>query len=177
MPKLWLKLLLLAFSAVFLIYLGLPSPEFPAPPEGSLQSNEPGDIKDQNVKAYFTDLSREEIITSYQEKFRLINFQNLPSFTIRLANHPPEDARTVIREQIQSSYLEELVHPFRESIYINGFEPREEKDKIVVNGKNFKNKIVIKYVRPSGMERILVGIGIAFGLFLISKTIKLFLKI
>ena len=37
-------------------------------------------------------------------------------------NYPPEDAQTLIRDQTQATFLEEIVHPMRESLFIAGNE-------------------------------------------------------
>ncbi len=80
--------ILLSFLLLFTIYyLLLPAPNFPAPPPGSLRSNEPGDMESTYRRAYFTNYSRSDILKYYSQTFNLkIPFQILQ-------NHPPEEAR------------------------------------------------------------------------------------
>lgn len=130
-------------------YLFLPSPKFPNPPPDSVQSKEKADIESPFRRAYFTNYTREEVIAHYKNQFRY------HYFTLEL-NYPPEDAQTLIRDQTRSVYLEELVHPFRESIYINGFIARVPKDDIWYKGVHYQEKITIKYVPSSLVLRLFV---------------------
>ncbi len=153
------KLLLIIpalLSLIFLFYLVLPNPAFPLPPADALQSNEPADSETPLRRAYFTNLTREEIISHYQKQLEHAVILNIPLPTYRL-NYPPEEAGTIIRDQTRSTFLEEIVHPFRESVYVNGFEPKEVKDAIFIAEKPWKQKIIIKYV-PSN---VYLRLGIA----------------
>lgn len=138
-----LFVLLFFFGISSLVYLFLPAPKFPNPPPGSVQSMEMADIETPFRRAYFTNLTREQVIAHYKNQFRY------RIFTLEL-NYPPEDAQTLIRDQTRSYYLEELVHPFRESVYINGFIPTRPQDDIWYKGVHYEEKVTIKYV-PSGL--------------------------
>jgi len=94
-------------------------------------------------------MSREEVINFYRKSFD----GNTRFFSIRL-NYPPEEAQTIIRDQTRSTYLEEIVHPLRETIYINGFEPKEKKDEIWYEGKHFRQKVIVRYVPSSSITRL-----------------------
>ena len=132
-------IIVLIFSTLF-IYVLLPNPKFPNPPPDSLQSKEPGDSEDLSVRrAYFTNFTREEVMKFYQKEFK----------GYRL-NYPPEEAATIIRDQTRSTFLEEIVHPLRESFYVNGFEPKNAKDAIEIEGLPWRQKITVKYV-PSNI--------------------------
>jgi hypothetical protein len=163
-----LKLLFSIFSLIFLAYLLLPAPskieDFSSLPD-SVKSEEPGDtIQNPNISAYFSDLYRSEVIPFYKNDFN----QKFSYFGINLPftrlNHPPEKAVEVIRPYQQSYYLEELVHPMRESLYINGWEPYDEKGNkrykyshgLVVNGREFISKTTLRYY-PSPLWIRLVG--------------------
>ena len=135
----------------FLIYLALPAPGFPNPPPGAVQSLEEADVETELKRAYFTNYTREQVVAHYENQFRF------RVGTLRL-NYPPEEAQTLIRDQARSVYLEELVHPFRESLYINGFVPSQAKDDIWYKGEHYVQKITIRYV-PSSL-----GIRTLFGL-------------
>lgn len=137
-----LYLLLFVFGLLFFIYLLLPSPQFPNPPQDSTQSMEDADTETPLRRAYFTNYTREQVIAHYKNQFRY------KPFTLEL-NYPPEEAQTLIRDQTRSYYLEELVHPFRESVYINGFIPTKPADDIWYKGVHYEEKITIKYVPAS----------------------------
>lgn len=117
---------LLVVLVVF-IYLLLPSPSEPPPLPQSRKSTEPGDMGQIPglFAAYYTNLSRSEVITFYQSYFTHSSLRGIPFITYRL-NHPPEYTWQVFRETEHSSFLEELVHPFRESWFINGYEPLKD---------------------------------------------------
>jgi hypothetical protein len=150
----FLVILFLLFSLFFLGYLLLPNPDFPSPPPGSLQSKEPADTETPLRRAYFTNLTREEVINHYKKEFN----KGFSIYTPRL-NYPPEEAQTIIRDQTRSTFLEEIVHPFRESIYINGFEPREAKDAINIEGLPWRQKIIVRYVPSNEFIRIAIGLA------------------
>lgn len=124
--------LLLIFNVFALLYLISPVPKLSDLPN-SVKSDEPGDtVQIQNVSAYYTNLSRTEVINFYKA-----NYNGL--FRIQL-NHPPEKAKNIIRDTIQSYYLEEFVLPYKETLYINGFE--WEKDVFTKPEKRIKNKLL-----------------------------------
>lgn len=142
MKKVLRIIIALIFFGLF-IYTLLPSPKFPDPPPGALQSKEPGDSEDLSVRrAYFTNLTREEVMKHYQNEFK----------GYRLS-YPPEEAATIIRDQTRSTFLEEIVHPFRESFYVNGFEPKVAKDAIEIAGLSWRQKITVKYFPSSIFSR------------------------
>lgn len=124
-------------------YLLLPSSSFPKPPPDAVQSLEDADIETPLRRAYFTNYNRQEVLAHYQKQFR----------GYRL-NYPPEDAQVLIRDQARSSYLEEILHPFRESVFINGFIPKEAKDDIWYKGRHFEQKITVRYAPSSLLVRI-----------------------
>lgn len=142
MKKVLRIIIVLIFSALF-VYTLFPNPKFPDPPPGALQSKEPGDSENLSIRrAYFTNLTREEVMKYYQNEFK----------GYRL-NYPPEEAATIIRDQTRSTFLEEIVHPFRESFYVNGFEPKVAKDAIEIAGLSWRQKITVKYFPSSIFSR------------------------
>lgn len=149
------KILFIIFSTVFIFYLLLPNPTFPNPPLDSLQSNEPADSETFLRRAYFTNYTREEVMVHYKNEFEkpVVFGIYLPSYRL---NYPPEEAQTIIRDQTRSTFLEEIVHPFRESVYINGFKPSSEKDAIFIEGRNWYQKITVRYVPSKRLARIIV---------------------
>jgi hypothetical protein len=79
---------------------------------------------------------------------------SLPTYRL---NYPPEEAQTIIRDQTRSTYLEEVVHPFRESIFVNGFEPKSQKDAIIIQDKKWEQKIIVKQVESNFLVRTFIG--------------------
>ncbi|MEK7188852.1 MAG: hypothetical protein AAB685_03305 [Patescibacteria group bacterium] len=121
-------------------------------------------------RAYFTNFSREEVISHYQREFSKISFGiQLPALRL---NYPPEDSQTLIRDQTRSTFLEEIVHPLRESLFINGFKPKFAKDEIWYKGVHYEQKITVKYVPSSLYIRLLVFVGILIvGKFVVQELI------
>ncbi len=152
-----LYILLTVFGIGFFIYLVRPVPfDFPNPPQDSVQSMEEADLESPLRRSYFTNYTREQVMAHYKNQFRL------QPFTLTL-NYPPEDAQRLIRDQTRSYYLEELVHPFRESLYINGFIPQFAKDEINYKGVHYEERITIKYVPSSLFVRFIFS-GLTFAL-------------
>lgn len=155
------------FSLCLLAYASLPNPDFPSPPPDSVQSDEPADTESILRRAYFTNITREEVISHYESEF---NKQiNLP--TLRL-NYQPEESQTIIRDQTKSTFLEELVHPFRESIFINGFEPKTEKDTIIISGVHWRQKIIVKYLPSNSIYRVIVTFLTGVSVYLLWREYK-----
>ncbi|HKB88274.1 MAG TPA: hypothetical protein VKC53_01355 [Patescibacteria group bacterium] len=145
------------FSLTLLFYVALPDFDFPKPVPGSLESKEPADTESPLRRAYFTDATRSEVLNWYEEQFKHSSFHNLPLPTY-LLNYPPEDSGSIIRDQTRSTFLQEIVHPMRETVFINGYEPSETdyKDRIVIEGTHFRQKIIIKFVPSSLVVRFLI---------------------
>lgn len=161
-----LKTLFILICLVFLGYLLLPTPGFPNPPPNSPQSNEPADTETTLRRAYFTDYTRAEVLNWYKTQMSHSTIMGIPLPTY-LLNYPPEDAQTIIRDQTRSTFLEEVVHPVRESVYVNGFEPTNPKDAVIIDGRHFRQKIIIRYVPSSIYIRLFAFAGIvAFSVIL-----------
>jgi len=130
-----MKYILIAVFLGLVIYISFPSPKFP----------EPADTETPLRRGYYTNATRQEVIEHYQSEFK----------GYRL-NYPPEEAQTIIRDQTKSTFLEEIVHPLRESIYINGFEPTDPQYAIVIKGTPWRQKVIVRYVRSNLLARLLV---------------------
>lgn len=154
--------LVVLVSVVLLIYIYPQSPEFPKPPSDAVQSKEPADSESPLRRAYFTNLDREEVINYYKSEFN----KGFGIYTPRL-NYPPEESATIIRDQTRSTYLEEIVHPFRESIYINGFEPKSEKDTIIIDHVRWNQKIIVRYVPSPVWVRIIILLASSVSIYLL----------
>lgn len=151
------------FSLTILFYVSLPNYAFPESLPGAKQSNEPADTEDPLRRAYFTDYTRAEVLEWYKSQFDYSNTSDLLKFKIKLPtyllNYPPEESQSIIRDQTRSTFLQEIVHPFRETVFINGFEPKEDDDKnrIVIDGVHYRQKIIVKYVPSSFILRFFVS--------------------
>ena len=153
-----MKAIYFILSLLFLFYIALPTPAFPEPPDGALRSKESADTETPLRRAYFTNATREEVMEHYLNEFK----------GYRL-NYPPEESGAIIRDQTRSTFLEEIVHPLRESLYINGFEPKNAKDAINIEGLPWRQKIIVKFVPSNLIVRIVVGLLIIISLPLVYK--------
>lgn len=160
-----LKIFFVLFFFLGTFYLVLPAREnFPALPE-SVESIEPGDTTQiANVSAYYTDTSRKEVVQFYKNYFSRSAFLGIPLITYKL-NHPPEKIREVLRDTQQSTFVEEIVHPLRESVFVNGFEWNNDPftspearaaNILIVNGKTYQFKITLYYQPSMVWQRLLV---------------------
>lgn len=173
------KILLAIFLLLGTFYLVLPAPkDFPPLPQG-LKSIEPGDtVQIANVSAYYTDTPREEVVDYYFKYFSRSPFLGIPLITYKL-NQPPERIREVLRETQQSTYVEEIVHPFRESVFVSGFEwnndpftlpGRRIKNILIVDGKTYQFKVTLFYQESKVWQRLLVFyLSVLFGYLLIKS--------
>lgn len=164
------KVINLAFALLSLFFVGYllyPSRPFPEPPPDSTRSREDGDNETPLRRAYFTDYTREQVIEHYTKQFDYLPFFRL--------NYPPEDSQTLIRDQTRSTFLEEIVHPLRESVYINGFEPKDPKDDVWYKGVDFRQKIIIKYVSSPFIARLIFAIPTLLLLYILLLSFEHFL--
>lgn len=160
------KILFAIFGIAFLIYLVIPEPSFPGSLWDFKASTEPADKETPLRRGYYTNLTREQVTSHYSKEF---------GWGIRL-NYPPEDAQTLIRDQTRSTFLEEIVHPFRESIFVNGFEPKDSKDDIWYQGQHFRQKIIIRYVQSNMVVRLIIFSFAYIGFYFLVKEWKIFFK-
>jgi hypothetical protein len=175
--------LIFAFSVFllfFFIYLILPAPDIPPLP-GSLKSTEPGDtVQVPRVSAYYTDMARRDVTDFYKKNFSKSPLFGLPLPVITL-NHPPEYSRDVIRDQILSSYLEEYVHPFRDSLYVNGWEPdvyfednpsQRAQHQIFVDEKKYFSKVTLRPFYSNIILRPVIFFGALALFYLLYLLVK-----
>lgn len=165
--------ILLIFNFFALVYLTSPVPALPDLPN-SVKSNLPGDtVQISNVSAYFTNMTRTEVINFYQAYYSGL-------FRINL-NHPPERSKEIFVNTMQSYYLEEFVLPFKESLYINGFEwendvftksENRSKNKLIFNNKEYKAKITIRRFPTSIPNRLIAFFATEIGFITIVAVFK-----
>src|SRR5579872_2116571 len=159
-----------------LVYLLLPGPQtiddFSRLPI-STKSELAGDtIQNPNIAAYYSNYDRAYVTQFYQQDLKnnycndeVMGFPNPLCFIppIKL-NHPPEEAFTYIRDQEESTYLEEYLYPLRESLFVNGYEPIDKTGKkfnsssvpLLVDGLTYFSKATIRYYPTPIWERVLV---------------------
>ncbi len=167
--------LLIIFNFLAIWYLYLPLPQIPDL-NYAVKSDLPGDTTQlQNVTGYFTNLSRTEVINFYKA--------NIPGlFRIQL-NYPPEKAKEIIKDTIQTYYLEEFVLPFKESVFVNGYDwqndvfTKPEKriiNKIIYHQVDYQSKITIKTFPTTIWQRFIGFFGTELSIILI---VYIFIKI
>lgn len=173
------KLLFLLFVYLLgVVYLSLPHPS-ELPSLSDLQSDEPGDTwQNPNQKAFFTNKNRSQVLLELQDKFAL-NIFGFKYKGFRL-NYRPEESGVLVRDQIMTNYLEEIIHPFRESIFVNGWEPTNSpiykgylsKDipGIHINGQNFISKVTIRPQSSQTLPRLIIWTLCFPSLYLLYKT-------
>lgn len=173
-----IKKLFFIFSGLLLIYMVWPGPSRinnfnPLP--SSFKSKLEGDtVQIPNVAAYFSNNFREFAVPFYS-----VNYQqqtHLPFGPLRL-NHPPEYSWIAIKKHTDSTYLEELVYPLRNSLFVSGFEPFYEDGtpkfwgsaKLNEGNNLWYTKTTLRYYSSGAFVRILVWFGITTSICLLYK--------
>ena len=141
------KIVFALTGIVLIIYLAWPAPPFPNTLWDFTSSTEPADKETPLRRGYYTNLTREQLMSHYVKEF---------GWGERL-NYPPEDAQTLIRDQTHATFLEEIVHPMRESLFVAGNESGSGQGTLI-DGKVYKQKVIVKYVTSNIFIRILVGL-------------------
>lgn len=160
-------------------YLVLPAPkDFPDLPN-SVKSIEPGDTTQiANIKAYYTNTPRKDVVNFYTRYFSKSPFRGITLINYRL-NQPPERIREVLRSTQQSTYVEEVIHPFRESVFINGFEwnndpftkpERRIKNILEIDGKVYQFKVTLFYQESKIWQRLLIFYLSLISIYLLCKV-------
>lgn len=179
------RFFLLAVFLIGLFYILLPGPgsigDFPPLP-GSVKSNLEGDtIQNPNISAYFSDYNRAFITNYYKSIFTgKLLFGLIPATRI---NHPPEEAYRYVRDQQESTFLEEYVFPLRESIFVNGYEPFIENeiyhaphspygDRVEYQKNWYLSKTTLRFYPSNIFFRIFVYLGIWVSCYLLYKLSK-----
>ena len=179
MKKITLLLCLLLY-ALGVYYLTRPAPVVPDLSD-AVQSDEPGDTwQHPDQKAFYTNRKvRPEILGELQQKFS-INDSFTRFFQYRL-NYRPEEVGELVRDQLRSYYLEEVVHPLRESLFINVLDPEKspmiddkdrENQKMYFKGVFYPIKVTMRPVYSETYSRILVWTLIFPAGYLIYLSLK-----
>lgn len=173
-----MKKIFYIFVTLLLFYMLWPGPtkisDFAALPDSNKSKLEGDTIQIPNVSAYFSDNFREFVVPFYRENFQKLSRLPFPPLTL---NHPPEFSWLTIKRHTDSTYLEELVYPLRDSLYVNGFEPFYSEGnpkfwgstKFEVDGKAWFTKTTIRFYPSNLLVRILVWLGIVTSLLFLFK--------
>lgn len=181
------KIVLVIFL-IGLVYVALPGAQsiddFPGL-KPSVKSDLPGDTwQNPNISAYFSDYDRAGITDYYKNFFSktLLFGISLPVVSI---NHRPESAYQYVRDQQESTFLEEYIFPMRDSIFVNGYEPAVENerfkrvrtfigDNISYKDGYYASKTTLRYYPSNVFLRIFAYLGIWVAIFGIKEiTMKL----
>lgn len=148
---------------------------FPALPQSAKSTLSGDTVEIPNIVAYFSNNYRKYVMSYYKLSYQ--GQTKLPFPPVRL-NYPPEEAYTYIKVQTQSTYLEELSYPLRDSLFINGLEPFDEitkkeryvgATKFMEAGQPWETKVTMRYYPSSCLSRIVVWFTVVVSLYLISK--------
>ena len=161
------NLFVIAAFFIYLIgldYLTLPAPLLPTLAD-SARSDEPGDtVQNPDQAAYYTFRdNRPSILGELQQKFSLP--PPLGKLLQYRLNYRPEEVGEFVRDQLRSYYLEEVIHPLRETMFINVFDPalspmidgwKREQEKMYLHGQYYPIKVTLRPVYSSEAGRVIV---------------------
>lgn len=180
-----MKKIYFLFSSALLIYMLWPGPakisDFPALPESFKSQLEGDTVQIPNVSAFFSNNFRDFAIPFYLGNYQ--NLTKLPFPPLRL-NYPPEFSWTAIKKHTDSTYLEELIYPLRDSLYVNGFEPfyADGQPKywgattFEEGGQSFFTKTTLRFYPSPFWARIITWFGILLSTYFLFRLGKAILK-
>lgn len=175
------KKVFMIFSVLLFIYMMWPGPtkisDFKPLPDSVKSTLEGDTIQIPNVAGYFSDNFREFVAPFYVTDYWSLTKLPFPPFRL---NYAPEFSWIAIKKHTDSTYLEELVYPLRNSLYVNGLEPfysdGEPKfwgsTKFEVEGKSLFTKTTIRFYPSSFWVRFLVWAGITLSVFWLYKLAR-----
>lgn len=143
------KIIFAVFGILLLVYLALPEPSFPKGLWDFVESTQPADKETPLRRGYYTNTTREQLMSHFTREF---------NWGIVL-NYPPEEAQTLIRDQTKATFLQEIVHPMRESLFINGYRPQSDKEILEAGGVHYESKVILKYIGSNLLLRLLIGVA------------------
>lgn len=165
-------------------YLVLPTPHTPNL-SSAVRSDEAGDTwQHPDQKGFYTNMTRGEVLEEMQNKFALtLNGFTIPSYRL---NYRPEESFQFVRDQVSSNYLEEIVYPMKDSLFVNGYEPKNAPvnrniDPAYLPGILYKNtyylsKVTLRPVTSSIPSRILIWTLIFPAAYLVVKSLEKTIK-
>ena len=168
------RIIFIIFALFLLVYMILPGPSsinnFPALPNSVKSTLEGDTIQVPNVAGYFSNNYRDFVTNYYKQSYKNLTWLPFPPVIL---NYPPEFAYTAIKDQTQSTYLEEYVYPLRDSVFVNGFEPYDQDGnpryegaiKFDIGPILYDTKATLRYYPSPIYIRILIWIGILISIF------------
>lgn len=166
----------IVFSLLLLVYMIMPGPssisDFKPLPNSDKSTLSGDTFQIPNVSAYFSNNYRNFAVSFYLENYLQKTWLPFPPLKL---NHPPEFSWKVIKQHTDSTYVEELVYPLRDSLYINGFEPFYEDGSPKFWGSTKFNqgenlwytKTTLKFYPSSILTRFIVWFGISLSILLL----------
>ncbi len=162
------------------VYLVLPSPSLPDL-DSSTRSQESGDTwQHPDQKGFYTDKTRPQVLSEMQSKFS-VSFLGITLPSYRL-NYRPEESYELVRDQTPSYYLEEVLYPFRESLFVNGWEPFNTpqyknidpsvRPYLEYQGKVYLSKITLRPVYSNPAYRLIVWSLVFPSIWLVYYSLK-----
>lgn len=176
-----MRKLFIVFSALLLVYMLWPGPskisDFKPLPNSAKSALSGDTVQIPNVAAYFSDNFRDFVVSLYVKEYWRKTL--LPFPPLRL-NYAPEFSWIAIKKHTDSTYLEELVYPLRDSLYVNGFEPFYSdgqpkywgSTKFEIEGKSLFTKTTLRFYPSQLGIRILVWAGIIVSTWMLYKLTK-----
>ena len=173
-----MKRILIGFYISLLIYMLWPGPikisDFPALADSDKSTLSGDTVQIPNVAGYFSNNYREFVVPFYSKAYQ--SKAHLPFPPLKL-NHPPEFSWLTIKKHTDSTYLEELVYPLRDSLYVNGFEPFYSdgtakfwgSTKFEVDGNSWYTKTTMRFYPSNLIVKFLVWLGIVISISFIFK--------
>jgi hypothetical protein len=181
--RIFFRAVVISFSILFLVYLiwpfGPKSISDFSPLPFSSKSTLSGDtVEVPNVAAYYSNNYRDMVIKYYRNEYQYFTKFFFPPLRL---NHPPEDAFVAVKDQTQSTYLEEYSYPLRGTLYVNGLEPFDQTTKQTrfagatyfdADGQKYETKVTLRFYPTSLASRLVVWLGINIFAIIIFKMVK-----
>jgi hypothetical protein len=176
-----IKKIFILFSLLLLIYMTAPGPskisDFKSLPDSD-RSTLAGDTSQiPNVSAYFSNNFRNFVGSFYLKDYKQLTWLPFPPIIL---NHPPEFSWNVIKRHTDSTYLEEILYPLRDSLYVNGFEPFYEdgspkfwgSSKLNEGNNLWYTKTTLRFFPSSFFARLGVWLGITLSIMFLYRLGK-----
>lgn len=173
-----MKYAFVIFSTLLFVYMLWPGPsqisDFYALPNSDKSTLEGDTIQVPNVAGYFSNNYREFVTPFYSKNYQKKTLLPFPPFKL---NHPPEFSWIAIKRHTDTTYLEELIYPLRDSLYVNGLEPYYEDGtpkfwgatKFEIGKNIWFTKVTLRFYPSNPLVKFLVWLGICVSIFWIYK--------
>lgn len=164
-----MKIIFIIFAVLLLIYILWPGPsrisQFSVLPDSAKSTLSGDTVQIPNVSGYFSNNFRDFVVPFYIKDYQKNSFFLFPPLRL---NHPPEYSWAAIKKHTETTYLEELVYPLRDSLYVNGYEIFHPDGthifysvpKLEEAGKEWFTKTTLRLYTSNILIRIIVWAGI-----------------